>query len=102
MGQSYRRMEDQQPRPGLAFNQDFGKGGENLNQKLKSFPKMSKFGDMVSKLVQLKHITGEGLGAEPPAARGHGVWRRRHQLLGNLLIFFEIIGILTAFGRGGT
>ena len=29
---------------------------------------MSKLGDVVSKLVQLKRITDGGLGAEPPAA----------------------------------
>ena len=28
MGQRYRRMKDQKPRPGLARNQDFTEGGE--------------------------------------------------------------------------
>ena len=32
---------------------------------------MYKLGDVLSKVVQLKCITDEGLGAEPPAARGH-------------------------------
>ena len=34
----------------LARNHDFAKG-EDLNQKLQSFPKMSKVGNVMSKLV---------------------------------------------------
>ena len=36
MGQSYRRMEHQKPGPGLAYNQDFAKGG-GLEPKAKKF-----------------------------------------------------------------
>ena len=49
--------------------------GEVLNQKSKSFPKIVKLGDVVSKLMQLKRITDEGLGA-------------KLQLLGNFLLIF--------------
>ena len=37
MGQRYRKMEDQKQKPGLPCNQDFAKGGQDLNQDLKSF-----------------------------------------------------------------
>ena len=37
--------------------------GENLKQKLKRFQKLSKLEEVVSKLVQTKRITTEGLGA---------------------------------------
>ena len=37
MGQRYRKMEDQKQKPGLPCNQDFAKGGQDLNQNLKSF-----------------------------------------------------------------
>ena len=50
MGQKYRRMEDQKSGPGLAPTRILLKG-ENLNQKLKNFPKMSKLGNAFSKLV---------------------------------------------------
>ena len=50
MGQRYRRMEDQKSGPGLSYNLEFAKG-KDLNQKLKRFPKLSKLGDVVSKLV---------------------------------------------------
>ena len=53
MGQRYRIMADQKPWSGLP--------------KLKS--EKSKLRDVLSKLVQLKHIAAGGLGAEPPAAR---------------------------------
>ena len=35
---------------------------------------MSKLGDVLSKLVEIKLITVEGLGAEPLAAKGWDVW----------------------------
>ena len=35
MGQRYRKMEDQKQKPGLAYNQDFAKGGQDLNQNIK-------------------------------------------------------------------
>ena len=41
MGQRYQTMDDQKPEAGLAHNHDFAKS-EDLNQKLKSFPKMPK------------------------------------------------------------
>ena len=50
MGQRYSRMEDQKSGPGLSCNLDFAQG-KDLNQKLKRFPKLSKFGDVVSKLT---------------------------------------------------
>ena len=34
MDQTYRRMKDQKPRPGLAFKQDFAKGSR-LERKVK-------------------------------------------------------------------
>ena len=37
--------------------------GKDLNQKLKRLPKLSKLGDVVSKVVKPKHITYEGLRA---------------------------------------
>ena len=51
MGQRYRRMEDQKPGPGPAFNQEFAKGGGGLKLKFKNFPKMSRLGVMVSKVL---------------------------------------------------
>ena len=39
MGQSYRWMEDQNPRPGLACNLDFAKGG-GLEAKVKKISKI--------------------------------------------------------------
>ena len=50
MGQRYRRMEDQKPGPGLARTRIL-LVEEDLNQKAKNFPKMSKSGNVVSKLV---------------------------------------------------
>ena len=38
MGQRYRGMENQ--KPGLPCNQNFAKGGQDLNQNLKSFLKI--------------------------------------------------------------
>ena len=49
MGQRYRRMEGEKPGPGLACNLDFAKR-KDFNQKLKRFPKLSKLGDVISKL----------------------------------------------------
>ena len=54
MGLRYLRMEDQNP--GLARNQDFAKW-KVLNQMLQRFPKMSKLGDVMNKLMLLKRIT---------------------------------------------
>ena len=48
----------------VAHNQDFAVG-EDLNQKQKV--QMCKLGDVLSKVVQLKHITA-GSGGEAPAA----------------------------------
>ena len=41
MGQRYCKMEDQKQKPGLPCNQDFAKGGQDLNQ----------LGEMASKQV---------------------------------------------------
>ena len=52
----------------LALHQDFA-----IERELK--PKVNvngKLRDILCKLVQLKHITIGGLGAEPPVARGYG------------------------------
>ena len=49
-GQRYRRMEDQKPGLGSACNLDFAKE-RRLEPKVKRFPKLAKFGDVVSKLV---------------------------------------------------
>ena len=57
MGQRYRRKEDQKPGPGLALNQDFVTG-----RGPKPKVKMSKLGDVLSKLVQRKRITDEDVG----------------------------------------
>ena len=53
MGQTYRRMENQKPGPWLAYTAItwFLPKMEDLNRRLKSFPKMSKPGDVVSELV---------------------------------------------------
>ena len=56
MGQ---RMKDQSWRSDLARNQDLLKG-KDKNRKLKSFTDISKLGDVVSKLVQLKRVTNGG------------------------------------------
>ena len=40
MGQRCREMEDQKQKPGLPCNQNFAKGGQDLNQNLKSFQKI--------------------------------------------------------------
>ena len=50
MGQRYRRMEDQKPWPGLACNLGFAKE-KGLEPKVKKLLKLSKLGDVVSKLV---------------------------------------------------
>ena len=50
MGQRYRKMEDQESGPALACKLDFAEG-KDLKQKSKNFPKLSKLGDVVSKLV---------------------------------------------------
>ena len=50
MEQRYREKEDQKSDPGLACNLNFAKE-KDLNQKFKKFPKLSKLGDVVSKLV---------------------------------------------------
>ena len=55
-------MEDQKPGPWLDCILDFVKG-KGLEPKLKTFSKLSKLGDVVSKLVQPKCITVGGLGA---------------------------------------
>ena len=54
MEQRYRKIEDQTPWPGLPK------------------VKISKLGNMLSKLVLLNRIKDGGLGAEPPAAEGYG------------------------------
>ena len=79
-------MEDQKPGPGLPRNRDFDKGG-GLNQKFKSFPKMSKFGDKISKLKLLKHITNWGLGG-----------RRWGLTLCDFFYIFGKIALLMPFG----
>ena len=43
MGQRYPKMEDQKQKPGLPCNQAFAKGGQDLNQNLKSFRKIVNF-----------------------------------------------------------
>ena len=65
----YRGMEDQKPWLGFSRNQDFAEG-RGLTPKIK----MSELGDAFSKLVLLKLITDEDLGAEPPVAGGYEVW----------------------------
>ena len=58
MGQIYRRMEDKKLLHDLACNQDFAKRRW----------KMSKLGNVLSKLELVKCITDGGLGVEPQAA----------------------------------
>ena len=53
----YRRMEDQKPSTGLAFNQDFAK-----ERELKPKAKMSKLEDLLTKLVQFKLIAADTQG----------------------------------------
>ena len=72
MGQRYRRMYYQKPRPGLALNEKFSKG-RSLNQKLKM--KICKLGDVCKQTSLLKRITDGGLGPKP-------------QPLGNFFAFF--------------
>ena len=50
MGQRYRRMEDQNPEPGSACSLGFAEK-KDFSLKLKRFPKLSKLGHVVSKLV---------------------------------------------------
>ena len=50
MGQRYRSLEDEKPGTGLACNLHFAKG-IRVEPKFKMFPKSSKLGDVVSKLV---------------------------------------------------
>ena len=52
---------------------------------------MCKLGDMFSKVMQLKRITDWGLGAEPPAAEGHGGLEAKPPAAGR---FFEKLAIL--------
>ena len=44
---------------------------------------MSKLGDVLSKLISLDRFQDGVLGAEPPAFRDYGGWRRSPQPLGN-------------------
>ena len=68
MGQRYRRMKIRSHGLCLALKQNFAEGRRLV--KLKA--QMSNFGDVLCKLVQLKHTTDGGLGAESSAARGNG------------------------------
>ena len=81
----------------LARNQDLLKR-KDQNRKLKRFINVSKLGDVVSKLVQLKHVT---TGAwrrshQPPEAMG--VWGRSTRALGDFCKFLEKMAILMPFG----
>ena len=59
---------------------------EGLEPQVKIFSILSKLGDVVSKLVQLKHVT-------------EGAWVRSPQPLGNFLLFFgKKMAILVRFG----
>ena len=82
MGQSYRRMYDQKPWPGLALNEEFSKG-RSLNQKLKM--KICKLGDVCKQTNLLKRITDEGLGPN-------------RQLLGNFFAIFWKKSYFNAIG----
>ena len=54
MGQRYHRMDDQKPGPACGNVTRILLKGEDLNQKLKSFPKLSKLKDVVSQTNELK------------------------------------------------
>ena len=73
MGQRYNRMEDQKSGLGWHATRILLKG-EDLNERLKCFPKMIKLEEVISKLVSLKGSTDGGLslesrslGVKPPA-----------------------------------
>ena len=69
MGQRYRKLEDQKPRPRvLTLNQNFAKG-RGLKPKVKQ-PKCSQRGRRVEKSgATQESIPDRGLRAKPPAAR---------------------------------
>ena len=64
MEQRYRRKKDQKMWPGLAGSQDFAE----------QRGKMSKLGDVLSRLMQVKSITDGGLGESPSPLEAMGVW----------------------------
>ena len=82
MEQKYCNIEDQKPGLGWPVTRILLKG-KDLNQKLKSFRKMSKQGDEVSELVQLKCTTNGRVAAKPLHAVGYG--GLQPQLQGNFL-----------------
>ena len=57
MGQEYRKMKDQKSRDLDWHVIWILLKGKDLNQNLKIFPKLSKLGDVVNKLVLPKRIT---------------------------------------------
>ena len=63
MGQRYRRMDDQGPGLGSACNQDFAR---RRGFEKKSFSKMSKLGDVVSKLAY-SNVPQIGVGGKAPS-----------------------------------
>ena len=84
LGQRYRRIEDQKPRPRLACNLDFAKG-EILEPKVKKASKIVEIGRRVEQtsLTQTYHKRGSG-----------------GQQLGEFLyfLFLKKIAILMTFG----
>ena len=61
--------------------------------------RISKLGDVVSKLVQLKRITDGGLEAKPPAAVGYGGLRAKPPVAGQFFCdFLKKIALLMPFG----
>ena len=84
MGQRYRKMEDQ--KPGLPCNQNFAKGGQDLNQNLK-FSKNCNLGKMESCLNLCNlNVTQTRVSGQSP---------RRWAIFCNVL---EKIAILRPFG----
>ena len=83
-GQRYRRMEDQQPRPGVGTYL-----GTRLRKELKLIVKMQKclkWETRLSKEVYCNsNVSQTGSGAESPAAGGYGGWGQSPQPLGNFL-----------------
>ena len=67
-------MEDQKLWPGPACNQDFAK------RRWKKF----QLGNVLSKLVQVKHITDGGLKAEPSVTGGCGQFWKKITILKSL------------------
>ena len=58
---------------------------EGLKRQVKNFFILLKFGDVVSKLVQLKHVTDGAWERSPHPPEAMAVWGRSTQPLGDFL-----------------